>query len=293
MSVFETGLSFAGYWGDNGWLGGRALWALGRLDSWAVEQLWARPLSNRVRTATRKMIPRFVRYSQDSCYRWWPVGIIDFECGCTGVLTSPASRHPPILRTLPFAPHCSISHPSHTPTLPLHRYGLGVCFLRSGRLEFAKMHLEKAVEVHPRNAIMLKSLGEVSGLVSVDIFDCCGNTSIRVPSKARNDGLKQTVCDLARVIPNLYTPILTLTRATPGLRTPQGPGLCARAVPSDIGTPAQFGDVFVQTGQAAPHTGEISGPCVLASRFLPLSTFALPFHFPPPHTRTCRPSMCV
>lgn len=33
------------------------------------------------------------------------------------------------------------------------------------------MHLEKAVEVHPRNAIMLKSLGEVSVLVCVDIFN--------------------------------------------------------------------------------------------------------------------------
>lgn len=39
------------------------------------------------------------------------LGTIDIECGCKGVLTSPSSRHPPILRTLPFAPHCPISYP--------------------------------------------------------------------------------------------------------------------------------------------------------------------------------------
>lgn len=121
------------------------------------------------------------------------------------------------------------------------------------------------------------------------MLDRCGKPSIRVPSKARSGGLNQTVCDPARVVPNLYTPILTLTCATPGLRTPQGPRLCARAVRSDIGTPAEFGDVLVQTGQAAAHTGEISGACVLPSAFLPLSTF--PFPFPP--TGTCRPSMRV
>lgn len=92
---------------------------------------------------------------------------------------------------------------------------------------------------------MLKSLGEVSDLVYVDVFDLLCSIAVGTrPSGFQNGGLKQTVCDRS---PKLYTPILTRTRATPGLRTPEGPRLCARAVRSDIGTPTQFGDVFVQT----------------------------------------------
>lgn len=111
MSVFETGLSLAGYWG-----GQPVVKRFRRLGAWTVGQLWACPSSNRVRTANRKRIPRFARYSQGSCHRWWPAGIVDFGCGYRGVLTSsPSSRHPLILRTLPFAPHAPYPVLSHFP----------------------------------------------------------------------------------------------------------------------------------------------------------------------------------
>jgi hypothetical protein len=107
-----------------GTTGGWVVERFGRLGAWPVGQSWACPLSNRVRTANRKRIPRFPRYSQDSCHQWWPAGIVDLGCGCRGVLTSsPASsRHPLILRTLPFAPHALypvLTHSPHASTLDM------------------------------------------------------------------------------------------------------------------------------------------------------------------------------
>ena len=194
--------------------------------------------------------------------------------GYRGVLTSfffltPShTSYPALLSTLLHVLSCLVPHTLLPHDLSL-RYGLGVCFLRSGRLQFAKMHLEKAVEVHPRNAIILKSLGEVSCLCrpfppmepQKGMLDCCGITSIRVLSTSRTV-LQNNFLDIP-VVCTLSTRILTRTRAIPGLRTPQRPELCARAVRSDTGAPAQFGDVSVQTSQAVPHTGEIPGACVL------------------------------
>jgi hypothetical protein len=76
------------------------------------------------------------------------------------------------------------------------------------------MHLEKAVEVHPRNAIILKSLGEVSGLCGYSLrprtvmLDCCGIPSIRIPPKARNGRFEadrpRLICNPARLCHNVH-----------------------------------------------------------------------------------------
>ena len=100
-----------------------------------------------------------------------------------------------------------------------------MCFLRSGRLQFAKTHLEKAIEVHPRNAVILKSLGEVSGFLWIFslangdarlLWDPVYPGSIKSPERRfeQMDLLDMRSCPFCD---KKYTPILTRIRATPGL----------------------------------------------------------------------------
>lgn len=141
-----------------GWLGART-----------VGQLWACPsITHTTPGGNSKEDPEIYPWFSRFLLSVVALGAVDSGYGYSGILTSfffltPSHpSYPALLSTL--LPCPILSRSSHASTPPLHRYGLGVCFLRSGRLEFAKVHLEKAVEVHPRNAIILKALGEVSCL---------------------------------------------------------------------------------------------------------------------------------
>ncbi|KAG8787812.1 anaphase-promoting complex subunit cdc27 [Serendipita sp. 397] len=49
----------------------------------------------------------------------------------------------------------------HVVSSSLCRYGLGSCYLKMGRLPMAQYHFERAVEIHPANAVLLGCLGMV------------------------------------------------------------------------------------------------------------------------------------
>ena len=42
-----------------------------------------------------------------------------------------------------------------------HRYGLGTCYLRMSKIRLAEYHYRKAVEIHPKNAVLLGCVGMV------------------------------------------------------------------------------------------------------------------------------------
>ena len=44
----------------------------------------------------------------------------------------------------------------------IRRYGLGSCYLKMDQLPMAQYHFERAVEIHPGNAVLLACLGMVS-----------------------------------------------------------------------------------------------------------------------------------
>lgn len=41
------------------------------------------------------------------------------------------------------------------------RYGLGTCYLRMSKIRLAEYHYRKAVEIHPKNAVLLGCVGMV------------------------------------------------------------------------------------------------------------------------------------
>jgi hypothetical protein len=43
----------------------------------------------------------------------------------------------------------------------LFRYGLGTCYLRMSKIRLAEYHYRKAVEIHPKNAVLLGCVGMV------------------------------------------------------------------------------------------------------------------------------------
>jgi hypothetical protein len=55
------------------------------------------------------------------------------------------------------------------------RYGLGSCYLKMMRLPMAQYHFERAVEIHPANAVLLGCLGMVSVNVIVVTMHCHGD----------------------------------------------------------------------------------------------------------------------
>jgi hypothetical protein len=42
-----------------------------------------------------------------------------------------------------------------------YRYGLGTCYLRMSKIRLAEYHYRKAVEIHPKNAVLLGCVGMV------------------------------------------------------------------------------------------------------------------------------------
>lgn len=52
--------------------------------------------------------------------------------------------------------------------LTLCRYGLGTCYLRMSKLRLAEYHYQKAVDIHPHNAVLLGCVGMASPVM--DIF---------------------------------------------------------------------------------------------------------------------------
>jgi len=43
----------------------------------------------------------------------------------------------------------------------INRYGLGTCYLRMSKIRLAEYHYRKALEIHPRNAVLLGCVGMV------------------------------------------------------------------------------------------------------------------------------------
>lgn len=43
----------------------------------------------------------------------------------------------------------------------ISRYGLGTCYLRMSKIRLAEYHYRKAVEIHPKNAVLLGCVGMV------------------------------------------------------------------------------------------------------------------------------------
>lgn len=41
------------------------------------------------------------------------------------------------------------------------RYGLGTCYMRMSKIRMAEFHFRKAVEINPKNAVLLGCLGMV------------------------------------------------------------------------------------------------------------------------------------
>lgn len=74
------------------------------------------------------------------------------------------------------------------------RYGLGTCYLRRSKVRLAEYHYRKALDIHPRNAVLMGCVGMVS--TSHNTFPKDASGSLRLSQAVERRGDRQAALEL-------------------------------------------------------------------------------------------------